>query len=56
MVIRIWTEGSNGSLLARITSTLDVTARDQPSVGAASADQVVDAVREWIEAFIAQAP
>jgi len=57
MITRIWIEPSAGSLRARMMWTLDVSASsEQESRAAASTDQVVAAVREWIEAFLAHAP
>jgi hypothetical protein len=54
LVLRIWTESANRSLRARITSTLDVDGGAQESQAAASAEQILTAVRAWIEAFVAE--
>jgi hypothetical protein len=53
LVVRIWTEGADGSLRARITRTLDTDGGDQTSQGAATVEQILATVREWIEAFLA---
>jgi hypothetical protein len=55
MVVRIWIEGSSGSVRARMTQTLDVTSRDHPSQVAVSPEQILDAVGDWIQAFMSQA-
>ena len=55
LVIRIWLEGSGrGSLRARVTRTLDVTRAEQSSESEAAAtpEQIVAAVRAWIDAFL----
>lgn len=53
LVVRIWTESANRSLHARVTSTLDLDGRAQESQAAASPEQILTTVREWIDAFIA---
>ena len=54
LVVRVWIESPNESLRARITSTLDVNGDAQESHAAASTEQILTAVREWIEAFVAE--
>ena len=52
IVIRAWTEAPDGSLRARITWTLDVSrSGEEQSRAAASGEQVLAAVREWLDAF-----
>jgi hypothetical protein len=55
MVVRIWTEDPLGSIRARITRTLDLTTNDETSCVAASTEEVLERVREWVEEFAAQA-
>ena len=55
IVVRIWIEGSGSSVRARITRTLDIAARTEQSQLAVSEEQILDAVQEWIEAFVAEA-
>jgi hypothetical protein len=58
IVIRVWLEGNAASgLRARITAANDLTAegeaaREQPVALAASIDEVVAAVSEWLEEFV----
>lgn len=52
LVVRIWIEGASGSLRARVTRTLDVEGGEETSQVAASAEQILSTVREWIEAFV----
>ena len=54
LVVRVWTDGANRSLRARITSTLDVDGDAEVRQAAASAEQILTAVKEWIEAFVAE--
>lgn len=52
IVIRAWTEAADDSLRARITWTLDVsTSGEEENCAAASGEQVLAAVREWLDAF-----
>lgn len=58
LVIRAWFEVENeaDSLRFRITSTLDVTApRVTSTLGAASEEDVVKAVRAWLRALVSWA-
>jgi len=54
LVIRAWIEENEASPLRfRITSTLDVTApRERDTFGAASEEDVLQAVRDWLRAFV----
>jgi hypothetical protein len=55
LVIRAWFEGDDerNSLRFRITSTLDVTApRVTNTLGAASEEDVLQAVRAWLRALV----
>lgn len=55
LVIRAWLEEEKveSPLRARITSTLDVSApRATETVVAASEEEVVKAVRDWLRAFV----
>jgi hypothetical protein len=54
LVVRIWTESARGPFRARITSTLDADGGAQTSQAAASVEQVLLAVGEWIKAFLAE--
>lgn len=54
LVLRIWTESANRSLCARITSILDLDGGAQDSQAAASAEEILTAVRAWIDAFVAE--
>ena len=51
MVVRIWTEGPDGALRARLTHSLDLESREERSQAAASAEEIVRIVQEWIDAF-----
>jgi hypothetical protein len=55
LVVRVWTEsGPDGpGLRARITQTVDVTAGAEVVTAAATADDVCAAVKEWLEAYLA---
>lgn len=59
LVIRAWLEGEGEEhgkprLRARVTSTLDVFERSEPTTTtAASEHEVVRAVRSWLGAFVA---
>lgn len=56
LVIRAWFEDDDAEpqLRARITSTLDVSAtRLRESSAAASQQEIVRAVRNWLRAFVA---
>jgi hypothetical protein len=55
MVVRIWVEGSDRSLRARLTQTLDLATREETSHVAATTEDIVALVREWIAAFPADA-
>jgi len=53
MVIRIWTEGPETELRARLTCTLDVSAGRDSSEAVAGGEQVLRAVRRFLEEFAA---
>ena len=49
LVIRVWAESDHGpSLRARITSTLDLTQRDEVSTPASSAEEIEAVVHAWL--------
>jgi hypothetical protein len=53
LVVRAWLEdASETALRARITQTLDIEAQDEIVVVASSSDDVCDAVRAWLDAFV----
>jgi hypothetical protein len=52
LVIRIWVEHSAPlELRARLTSTLDLSSRDELVTTAGSVKEIEDLVRTWLEAF-----
>ena len=56
LVIRVWLETSGrDSLLARITRTIDLDDREEVSTVASTPEDVVRAVTEWLDAFLAAA-
>jgi len=53
LVLRIWREGADGSLLyARLTQTSDVTGPGMTAALAGTADDVCAAVKDWIDEFV----
>ena len=56
MVVRIWTEGSEEHVHARLTGRLDLNASEEMVSTAGSIDQIVAIVRRWGDAFVARAP
>jgi hypothetical protein len=54
LVIRVWLEEEFGAaaLRARITQVLDVSVPVATTVAAASEDEILDAVRAWLHAFV----
>lgn len=52
MVIRIWTEGRDSQLRARLTHTLDIAARNERSDAMTSPEQVLKAVSQFVDAFL----
>ncbi|HEX2049889.1 MAG TPA: hypothetical protein VHJ34_04555 [Actinomycetota bacterium] len=54
LVVRAWLE-SDGELRARITYSTDVEDEDVVKASAASEDDVVRAVRTWLDALVARA-
>jgi hypothetical protein len=54
LVIRVWVEGDPPPRLrSRITRTVDISERNQVTTAAASARQVEQVVRAWLEEFVA---
>lgn len=53
LVVRIWLDGPEGPPRARITHTFDLNSCEQVSNGAVSADEILTAVRDWVDAFLA---
>lgn len=52
MVVRLWVEGNHeADLRARITQTLDTTGTERSLAVAASADDICEAVKRWVDAF-----
>jgi len=52
LVIRVWTEGDRAQgLRARITGTLDLTAPEEVSTTASSADEIEAVVHGWLREF-----
>jgi hypothetical protein len=52
-VVRAWLEDSSeNALRARITQTLDIAAHDEVVLVTDSSDDVCDAVRAWLDAFV----
>jgi hypothetical protein len=56
MVVRIWTEGSEEHIHARLTGRLDLNASEELVSTAGTVDQIVAIVRRWGDAFVAQDP
>lgn len=54
MVVRVWIDSSDGAFRARLTHTRDLSDREQSSDVAGNPDQVVAAVRAWLDAFVAE--
>ena len=55
LVLRVWIEpGGEDGLRARITASDDLERAEQRSVAAASVDDVVRVVREFVERFVEQ--
>jgi hypothetical protein len=53
LVVRAWLEDtSETALRARVTQTLDIAAQDVVVIIASSSDDVCDAVRAWLDAFV----
>ena len=51
LVVRAWIEGDPPQLRARITHTIDVAQDETESTIVASAEQIHDEVRRWLEAL-----
>lgn len=51
MIVRIWIEGSDGSLRARLTETLDVTTREETTRAASTLEEIVEIVSTWVDGF-----
>jgi hypothetical protein len=54
MVVRVWIEVESGGLRARLTGTHDIAHDEETTVTAATVDDIVAIVRDWVEAFTAQ--
>lgn len=52
MIVRVWIEADPHGFRARMTHTLNATGRDDAMATAAEPEDVYDAVREWVEAFV----
>lgn len=53
LVVRAWIEeDAERGLRARITSTLDIARGDEVVSLAARPEEIYEAVREWLEAFV----
>ena len=48
-------QGTDGTprLVARITSTLDLTTRQEAQAAASSVEELMSAIRAWVETFVA---
>ena len=51
MVVRIWIDGTGKQIRARLTETLDITSHEERTQAAASVDEVLAIVREWLGRF-----
>ena len=52
MIVRLWIEADHPSgLRARITQTLDTTTTEHSVAVGASADDICDVVKGWVDAF-----
>lgn len=51
LVLRIWVEQGDGGLRARITTSDDVESPEHTSVVAATLDEILRVVREFVERF-----
>jgi hypothetical protein len=56
LVVRAWIEGDPPRLKARITHTIDVARGEPESATVASAEQIHEEVRRWLEALQAGGP
>lgn len=56
LIVRAWVEADSGrGLRARITQTLDLETREESVTLASSVDEVVAAVRVWLDALLERA-
>ena len=55
LVLRVWVEDSGAGLRARITEISDLESGEETSRVAASLDEIVAIVREWVEQFASAA-
>ena len=55
LVVRVWLEGKpdDGGLRARITHTLNVADGAEVVTAAAATEEIFNAVRDWLEAYLA---
>jgi hypothetical protein len=51
IVVRVWIEG-DASARARITASSDLSSDEQTIAVAAGVEQIVAAVRDWLEQFL----
>jgi hypothetical protein len=56
LVVHAWLHGTPPRVVARITSTLDVTRPDRVTVSAAGLDEITTEVRRWLEAVAEAQP
>lgn len=58
LVIRAWTAGGpqHPALRARLTSALDLESPRRRITAAASAEEILELVRDWLEVFQGEAP
>jgi hypothetical protein len=49
LVLRVWCEGGDGRLRARITDSSDVFSGEQRTLAAGGVDEICAVVREWLE-------
>jgi hypothetical protein len=52
LVISVWLEPGEEGLRARITRTVDITARDEIATVATTPDEIARVVRDWLDAFL----
>jgi hypothetical protein len=52
LIVRAWVEPHNGSLRARITSTVDVGSPDEEVTTATDIDEIAAIVRSWLVRYL----
>ena len=55
LIVRVWVEPACGDVRARITETLDVERGQESTRVAAGVDQILAAIRDWLDRFVAAA-